>query len=125
MYRELELKTAEDTTVKVPFKSTGTTAIRFKQFTGKELTKAVEEASGDTYMSDIVFSKLAYIMHKQAIATSVAELSNLNEEDYIEWLDGFQPLVFTHNSDAVADIYTCNVETFSDAKKNPDQQTEK
>lgn len=124
MYRELELKTSEETVVKVPFKSTGTTAIRYKQFTGKELNKSVEAASGDTFESDKVFSQLAYVMNKQATATSVAELTNLNEEDYIEWLDQFQPLTFTHNSDAIADIYVCNVETSSDSKKNPAQQTE-
>ena len=124
MYRELELRTSEGTITNVPFKSTGTTSVWFKKFTGKELIPSVNGAIGETHESDDIYSRLAYVMHRQALAESVREMSELNEDEYYEWLDQFEPLTFANNAGTIADIYICNVETSSDAKKNPDQQTD-
>ena len=124
MYKELELRTSEGTVTTVPFKSTGTTSIWFKKFTGKELIPSVNDAIGETHESDDIYSRLAFIMNKQALGVPVKDLSWLIEDEYYEWLDQFEPLTFANNAGALADIYICNVETSSDAKKNPDQQTD-
>ena len=124
MYRELELKTSEGGVTIVAFKSTGTTSIWFKKFTGEELIPSANAAIGEAHKCEDIYSKLAFVMHKQALVGSVKEMSELNEDEYYEWLDQFEPLEFANNADVLADIYICNVETSSDAKKNPDQQTD-
>ena len=124
MRKELELETSEGTIVSVPFKSSGTTTIWFRKFTGKELVESVNDINGNTQKAEKVYSRLAYVMHQQAVAESLKELSELDEDSFIEWIDKFEPLTFANNAEAIVDIYICNTETSSDAKKNPDQQTD-
>ena len=124
MYKELNYKGSDGTDITVPFKSTGTTPLWFKKFTGKELIQSVNDAQGNTHESDGVYSRLAFVMHKQAIVESMRDMSELNDDEYYEWLDQFNPLAFSNTAGDIIDIYTCNLETSSDAKKNPDQPTD-
>lgn len=124
MYKELKLEKSDGTVIPVPFKSTGTTSLWFKKFAGKEIIPSVNNANGNTHESDDIYSRLAFIMYKQATVESVKDMSELDEDEYYEWLDQFEPLTFANAAGDIADIYICNVETSSDAKKNPDQQTD-
>lgn len=124
MKRDLELKTSDGGAITVPFKSTGTTPIWFKQFAGEDLVASINDATGNISKSSDVYSRLAYVMHRQAIAKSLDELSDLDIDGFYAWLDQFEPMTFANKSDEIVDIYLCNTETSSDAKKNPDQQTD-
>ena len=126
MYKELELNMADDTTQMVPFKACGTTSIRYRQFTHSEILKdvAIPNTPENYFALDTAYSKLAYIMNKQATAKTLADMNNISEEDYFEWLDKFASLEFAMKSGQLLDIYLNNKETSVESKKNPDQQTE-
>lgn len=63
MYKELELKMADGTTEMIPFKATGTTSIRFTQFTKKNLmatiTGIISSVGKENYTALIRFSQQA------------------------------------------------------------------
>ncbi len=125
MYREIEMRMSDGTVSMVPFKATGGTRIWFKQLTGKDVIESINVSQTDTDKAEEAFSQLAYVMNKQATCKEISELSNLNMSDYIEWLDQFAPMEFIGKSTAIVNTYVGNTETESDAKKNPDQLTEK
>ena len=85
---------------------------------------AIPNTPDNYYALDSAYSKLAYIMNKQATAKTVADMNNINEDDYFEWLENFASLEFATKSAQLLDIYLNNKETTVDSKKNPGQQTE-
>lgn len=126
MYKEIEIELADGTVQMMPFKACGTTSIRYHQFTRSEILKdvAIPNTPDNYYALDSAYSKLAYIMNKQATAKTVADMNNINEDDYFEWLENFASLEFATKSAQLLDIYLNNKETTVDSKKNPGQQTE-
>ena len=126
MYKELELELADGSIQKVPFKACGTTSWRYYQFTKKEVLKelAIPNIPENYNTLDMVYSKLAYIMNKQATAKTASDMANISEDDYLEWLENFASMEFCTHSAELLDIYLNNKETNSDAKKNPGQPTE-
>ena len=126
MYKEIEIELADGTVQMMPFKACGTTSIRYHQFTHSEILKdvAIPNTPDNYYALDSAYSKLAYIMNKQATAKTVTDMNNISEDDYFEWLENFASLEFATKSAQLLDIYLNNKETTVDSKKNPGQQTE-
>lgn len=126
MYKEIEIELADGTVQMMPFKACGTTSIRYHQFTHSEILKdvGIPNTPDNYYALDSAYSKLAYIMNKQATAKTVADMNSISEDDYFEWLENFASLEFATKSAQLLDIYLNNKETTVDSKKNPGQQTE-
>ena len=49
-----------------------------------------------------VVTRLAYIMHNQA---DKADMSKLNEDDFIAWLEDFSPMAFINASEEIISVY--------------------
>lgn len=79
------------------------TPFRFRQAFKKDLfavlgnEKKAEEEGMETIM------QLAFIMAKQA---EKADMAKLNEESFIEWLEGFGPMAFVESAEDILAVYT-------------------
>lgn len=75
---------------------------RYKQVFREDLfailgnEKRAEEQGAEAVM------KLAYIMAKQA---ENADMSKLNEDDFIAWLEGFSAMAFIDSAEDIVSIY--------------------
>ena len=92
----------------VPMLANAATPYRFKQIFHKDLLKIMFSTTAENESEDDV-QKLAYVMSMQA---AKRDLTQLNEETYIDWLEQFDPLDIFMASDAVMKLYQRN--KFSD-----------
>ena len=141
MYKEIEMLMSDGTTKAVPMKATGSTCLRYKQFTGKEIMKSLiramnalttgfntdetsseisEEADIDEFQR--IISSLAFIMNKQGVGD---DMNRLSDVEYINWLDEFDSGAFIQSSGEIMNLYMDNTLGTSVAKKNPVRLTEK
>lgn len=109
MYREIMIGKES-----VPMKSNAATPIRYRQVFHKDILKELSEAEKNTALAMDSISQLAYIM---AMTGSGADMSQLNEEKYIAWLEQFETFDFIEASEAIVDVYLGNTTTTSEAKK--------
>ena len=78
------------------------TPFRYKQVFHQDLfavfgnEKRAEEEGAEAVM------RLAYIMHNQA---EKADMNKLNEEAFIEWLEGFSAMAFVNAADEIVNTY--------------------
>lgn len=78
------------------------TPFRYKQVFKSDLfavlgnEKRAEEEGAEVVM------RLAYIMHRQA---EKADMNKLNEEDFIEWLEGFSAMAFVNSAEDIMNAY--------------------
>lgn len=78
------------------------TPFRYKQVFKSDLfavlgnEKRAEEEGAEVVM------RLAYIMHNQA---KESDMSKLNEDDFISWLEGFSAMAFMNAADAIINVY--------------------
>lgn len=95
----------------------GATPYRYKNlFRGDVLKLMMEQSEGmDTAVTLDVSSKLAYIMAMQAAG---AKMDQLTMEDFMGWLEQFDPMDLTEATDAIYDLYLAQSVQASRAKKN-------
>lgn len=78
------------------------TPFRYKQVFKQDLfsvlgnEKRAEEEGAEAVM------RLAYIMAKQA---DKADMAKLNEDDFIDWLEGFSAMAFINAADDIVNAY--------------------
>lgn len=87
------------------------TSYRYKQIFHKDLLK--EFTGIQDSMSIELVEEMAYVMHKQG--TGEADKANMN--DYIAWLEGFEPLSFADAAAEIINIYAQQKVGTSTAKK--------
>lgn len=98
MYKTIEIDGKE-----MEFAANAATPFRYKQIFKSDLfsvladEKRVEEEGAELIM------RLAYIMNKQA---EKADMSKLNEDEFISWLEGFSAMAFINNADEIMTVYT-------------------
>lgn len=86
------------------------TPFRFKQVFHKDLLQIVgNEKRAQEEGAEIVM-ELAYIM---ANAAKKADMNKLNEEMFIEWLEGFSPMAFMNAAGDIMDVYMGSSESTS------------
>lgn len=97
------------------FAANAATPFRFKQTFHKDLfyilgneTRAAEEGVETV-------TQLAFIMAKQA---EKADMNKLNNDAFIEWLEGFSPMAFVDASEAILNAYMDQTTSTAEAKKN-------
>lgn len=107
----------------VPMKANAATPIRYRQVFGENILPYFMGKASEEDAAEMV-GRLAYIMARSADGTN---MSTLNQEDYISWLEGFGALDFLDGQTAseILDIYQKNGETQTELKKNPDQLSDK
>lgn len=79
------------------------TPFRFKQTFHKDLLAIFSNEKKAEEEGLEVVSELAYIMNKQA---EKADMSKLSFEDFIEWLEKFEPMAFVDASEDIINAYT-------------------
>lgn len=92
----------------VTFVATGKTPILYKQWTGHDLFSDMTKLQEDPTDTVEVFSRLAYVMAKQADGT-IGEME--------EWLDGFGMFSLYQALAELTDMWKVETATTSTAKK--------
>lgn len=71
-------------------------------------------------MDMTIFQELAFVMAKQANATSAKELMNeLGIDDYYEWLGNFEAMEIMEKVNEIFALYHSQAKSTSTSKKNP------
>jgi len=116
MYKEVKVG---NTTV--PMLANGATPIRYKLLFHKDILAEFKSIEGDESKIATV-GELAFIMAMQAKAhDGEYDISKLNEEDYLTWLEQFNPLDIEMSSDKIIDVYVGNTVTSSEPKKKEEK----
>lgn len=109
--------------ITVPMLANAATPLRYKHIFGKDIIKEFQAAQGDmTKVTDSI-PELAYIMARAAEAhKGDADLNLLNENDFIEWLEQFEPMDLVLAAEDIVDLYIGNGKTASEPKKKEKKQ---
>lgn len=103
----------------VPMLTNATTSFRYKHIFHEDLL-AVFSGRIDEGQEELVI-KLAYVMAKQA---EKADMTKLNNDTFMKWLEDFETADFFEVTDDILNLYSGQMSTTSEAKKNTDQQSE-
>lgn len=108
--------------------SNAATPYRFKQVFQKDLIRFFTDAATKKLSDDAetvtIAQQMAYVMAKQAEG---GDLSKLSEDDFLTWMEGFDPLPF-NSFEVVSEIlgaYTGQQKTTTTPKKKVDRPKEK
>ena len=112
MYGELKVKDPKGEDRTVPMLANAATPIRFKMLFHVDLQSGIIGAEGG-FDIDVV-SKLAFVMAKQA---AKVDMSKLNEQQYVDWLEDFDSMAFVTAAQDIISIYTGSKDGNSKAKK--------
>ncbi len=99
----------------VPLKATASTLRKYRARFNRDLIKDFKEVE-KAFTSDgsisgeifVIVEDLTYIMAKQA---EKADLTKLNEDDFIGWLEGFEPMDFANSAEEILNAYMGNMVT--------------
>lgn len=78
------------------------TPFRFKQVFKKDLFAILGNEDKAQNEGVEAVTKLAYIMAKQA---EKADMNKLNEDGFIEWLEGFGSMAFVESAEDILNVY--------------------
>lgn len=120
MYAEIILTTAEGGARKVQMLSNGATPIRYKGLFHTDLMIEVMNFVSNSQIDENTFSrivdmvpKLAYIM---AMSAEHKDMTKLNMDGYISWLEDFSSETFTMHSWEIINVYFDTTKIDSDLK---------
>lgn len=92
----------------VELSANAATPFRFKQVFHKDLFSILGNEQRAEQEGFETISQLTYIMAKQA---EKADLTKLNEDDFIGWLEGFEPMDFANSAEDILNAYMGNMVT--------------
>ena len=110
MYREI--KVGEKS---IPMKATAATALRYRHVFGKDLMTELQKSESDASLGLDAIQRLAFIM--VCAADPEKDMSKLNEDIFIKWLDGFEPLDLAEATEEIVGLYLGNTTSLSKGKK--------
>lgn len=93
------------------------TCYRYKQLFKRDLFQLFKNAED---LSIEVVQELAYVMHMQAEKA----VDSMNIDNYMTWLEDFNPLDFAGCSAQIVNVYASQQRTTSEAKKKVNPQSE-
>ena len=86
------------------------TPFRFKQVFHKDLLATFSNETRAQEEGIETISQLAYIMNMQA---KKADMNTLTQDDFIAWLENFEPMAFVEGSEDILGVYMGSTETSS------------
>lgn len=102
----------------IPMLANGATPLRYKLVFKKDIIKELQLAENDYSKVTDSMPELAFIMAKQAEASSGnADLNVLDFNMYMAWMEQFGPMDLVLASDDIIDLYMGNTETSTEPKK--------
>lgn len=101
----------------VLMRASAATAIRYRNVFHGDIMKELMEMNPEKIDAEIIekIQKLAFIMAKSA---ERADMTALTEDDYIEWLDGFDSLDMMQAAKDIVTIYLGGKASQSELKKS-------
>ena len=97
MYKTIEIDGKE-----LEFAANAATPFRYKQVFKSDLFAVLcNEERAEEQGAEVVM-RLAYIMHNQA---QKADMNKLNEDGFIEWLEGFSSMAFVNSAEDIINAY--------------------
>ena len=93
---------------KVELSANAATPFRFKQVFHKDIFSVFGNEQKAEQEGFETIAELAYIMARQA---EKADMSKLNEEDFIAWLEEFGPMDFANTAEEILNAYMGNTVT--------------
>lgn len=109
MYKEIQI--GEKT---IGLKATASTTYRFKQVFKRDILKVMMDTSGAQQAEEDDIMRLAYIM---AMSARGDDMSKLNEDSYIGWLDQFDPMDLFIAQEDILEVFQGNRKTEETQKK--------
>ena len=109
MYKEIQI--GEKT---IGLKATASTTYRFKQVFKRDILKVMMDTSGAQQAEEDDVMRLAYIM---AMSARGEDMSKLNEDSYIGWLDQFDPMDLFVAQEDILEVFQGNRKTEETQKK--------
>lgn len=109
MYKEIQI--GERT---IGLKATASTTYRFKQVFKRDILKVMMDTSGAQQAEEDDVMRLAYIM---AMSARGEDMSKLNEDSYIGWLDQFDPMDLFIAQEDIMEVFQGNRKTEETQKK--------
>ena len=99
------------------FTANAATPFRYKQLFHEDILQLLQnnskEEQNQVLLSDTV-TKLAYIMNAQA---EKKDMNRISYDDFMEFLEDYNPLDFIMEGAAIMNIYLVNTETTVESKK--------
>lgn len=120
MFAKLNMTMADGTVKEFEFVSNGMTQYRYRQLTGRDLTKDAMKlmnsgADGVGEEADFTVSdKLAYIMNMSAIK---ADMNKINNDTFYEWVEQFDSSNSINVMGDIISIYFGTKKSTSEPKK--------
>lgn len=96
------------------------TPYRYKQVFHKDLLKLITGTLEDSEAAYTAM-ELAFIM---AMSAEKQDMSQLTEEKYLNWLEGFNGNAIYGKTREIMSLYSGNMISESESKKNPEEPTE-
>lgn len=84
------------------FAANAATPFRYKQVFKADLFAVLGNEKRAEEEGAEAVTRLAYIMHKQA---EKADMSKLNEDDFMTWLEGFSAMAFINTAEEIINVY--------------------
>lgn len=109
MYKEIQI--GEKT---IGLKATASTTYRFKQVFKRDILKVMMDTSGAQQAEEDDVMRLAYIM---AMSARGEDMSKLNDDSYIGWLDQFDPMDLFVAQEDILEVFQGNRRTEETQKK--------
>lgn len=104
--------------ITVPMLANGATPIRYKHIFHKDLIAEFQGAQDDYSKVTNSMPELAFVMAKQAEAKErKVDMNLLSEDEYVEWLEQFDPMDLPYASEQIVELYMGNNTTTTEAKK--------
>ena len=99
----------------VAFLATAATPIRYNQvFDGEDFYGIITNTNLTDSAGTMAITRLAYVMAMQA---EHADFHELNNDTFIEWLDGFDAQDINENLDVISDVYMTSKKAVASPKK--------
>ena len=113
--------------ITVPMLANGATPLRYKMIFHKDLISEFQDATENAEKAMESLPELAFIMAMTAKSKDgKQDLSKLNLNLYMEWLEQFDPMDLPMASEQIVNLYLGNTVTSSEPKKKQkENQSEK
>lgn len=109
MYKEIQIGE-----ITIGLKATASTTYRFKQVFKRDILKVMMDTSGAQQAEEDDVMRLAFIM---AMSARGEDMSKLNEDSYIGWLDQFDPMDLFIAQEDILEVFQGNRKTEETQKK--------
>ena len=123
MFAKLKMLMADGNEQDFEFVSNGMTQYRYRQLTGRDLTKdatkLIDDKAGVADDADFsVSDKLAYIMNMSAVK---ADMSKINIDSFYEWIEQFDSSNSINIMGDIIGIYFGTKKSTSEPKKGAEE----